>query len=244
MNPRLASSVFAGIAAAALQQTAHGQVVNADFNSADLSSPTYSGLGVAPGVGTIWNGLGITNNNTAQTFSSLVDSFGVTTSIGLTLQKTGSFDDFFGPQAFNTAAGLMRDYASVDSFNPAVAATRTLVISGLLPSISYDLYLFGAGNEVSQNTIFNVGASTQATTGPSVGTGSLTLGEDYVVFASVTPNGLGEITVTWGNDITDALPSKYGIFNGLQIVAIPEPGTLALAGLGAVGLAFLRRRRA
>jgi hypothetical protein len=67
-----------------------------------------------------------------------------------------------------------------------------------------------------------------------------------VLFSGLTANGSGDITVS---EIGASSYTGNGfdapVFNGFQLVSVPEPSALAIFGLGvtACGLLMLRRRK-
>jgi hypothetical protein len=132
------------------------------------------------------------------------------------------------------------------SANPMGVATLQNVASG-----SYDLFLYGANYDNSRGASFTVSSGTflgglsstinDNTSGPA---NTFILGDNYVEAVGVTPDVNGNITIDWGavsNPFSGL--SGEGDFNGLQLVATPEPGTMAILGLGMAGVFLLRRRR-
>jgi hypothetical protein len=129
--------------------------------------------------------------------------------------------------------------------------TRTFSFAGLNPSFTYDLYLFGLGDFNAPGTEFtvtdNVGTTSQSTTGWSgmvtSGTGAVPwqLGKSYVVFTGLTPTVSGSMNGTWADSV--AKPGESAGFNGFQLVAVPEPSSLAGLGVIGIGLAAVIRRR-
>jgi hypothetical protein len=58
---------------------------------------------------------------------------------------------------------------------------------------------------------------------------------------SATPNSSGEILINIGPGPNNNNANHFTYLNVLEINTVPEPGSLALAGLG--GLLLLRRKR-
>lgn len=130
--------------------------------------------------------------------------------------------------------------------NPMGVATLHNVAAG-----TYDLFLYGANYDNTRGASFSVssgtflgGISSTINTGSGGPATSFVLGQTYVEAIGVTPDVNGDITIDWGavTNPNSGL-SGEGDFNGLQLVLVPEPGTLAICGLGIAGLLLARRRR-
>jgi hypothetical protein len=119
-----------------------------------------------------------------------------------------------------------------------------------VPAGTYDLYLYGANYDDDRGARFIVGGQTvaiynnPAVDGAHPGT-NYDLGANYTVFHSVTPDGSGTISGTWDGQFTNPFTgqSGEGDFNGLQLVLVPEPTSVALMGLGVAGMLIVRRRK-
>ena len=246
--------------------TINAQVINVDFQPGGAgggSSSNYTGQGayLDPGNNT-WNhiapstdgsfnggaGTGGFFNFSGDPLHSgpLVDDTGAATGISLDVFK-GAPDGAFAvstssgtyPNIATNAAALMSDY--LISMNRSASNPLFVNINGLSTNATYDLYLYGAGDQSIRNTSFTIaGFGTQTTTGVPGGAHSLTLGEDYVVFSNVTAAAgfIGVGYYSGGN-------STEGEFNGFQLVVVPEPttGSLVLAAIFASGTLLKFRRR-
>ncbi len=251
----LAALVSIAIATEALADTID---INVDINGGHASgnaSGTYSGAG--PGGGGTWNtltildlnaGTGVNRTFTGQTANDIgnpnppnydtqvtgpfVYTDGSTAS-SLTITTAGfnSSDDPGGPNAL-LAAYLVQNNAN----NPGSAV---LTISGLTGS-QYDVYVFGSNSGGNAGGTFTVnGSAAQSTTGAPFGdTPPFVLGRDYVEFTNVVASG-GTIAITAANGGT---LGPVGVLNGFQLVAVPEPSTLALLAVGLIASVGLARR--
>ena len=247
-------------------------VVNIDFglhgdHPGGATSVGYSGVAAAPDAGTTWNNVEVVDNNAFHgppgefgwwsanvSQSNLLSSTGVVTPIGVDVigvgePNTGAFGILAGSSNLGAVAtdapDLMRDYLI------GFSQPRQVVLNGFVPGTSVDLYLYGAGDTLNRDTVFSIsdvnGPHSAATTGTITADGNspvahtLTLGGDYVILPGMVADGSGIITINYFH----ADGSGEGPFNGLQAVyaAIPEPGTLALAGVAfAAALAWKRKR--
>jgi len=221
--------------------TAMAQTMNVDFGSTDGASGAYVGTAVAPDLGTVWNGVTpAANVTTFATYTSdaLVDSLGNPTAATVTVNNSWVYD---GAADSAIAPTLMWDYA----FSQSAGATAnfTFSIDGLTPGGIYDLYLYS--DTGAQRTTFDIGGDIKNVVNTSAQS-TWNLGGNYQLYSGLTAAG-GSIAVTvYGNDV-DPITLEgafYGVVNGFQVVAVPEPSTIILLATGLFGIiAFAWRKR-
>jgi PEP-CTERM motif len=220
----------------------------------------YVGPGAYTGttVNDFWNGFGLeTSGNTPYPSSGLLsDSTGTPTTISYSINYSGNSGGLYlnPPLVQNGQPGFLLGEAA-NSGGSGSFGTLTLdnVAAG-----SYDLYLYGANYDGDRGAVFTVsngtgGAPTAVggytqTINPNTSGGSgplttFTLGGDYVEFTGVTPDASGNIDITWTQGANDNSGGGEGDFNGMSLVAVPEPSALAFLGLGIAGLIVARRRK-
>lgn len=224
MKATTTASTLAATFLLASLTTGFAAVVNIDINNG--SSPTFSGVGAAPDLGTTWNSVNNPATGQGGTFSSgpLVDSNNNLTTI------TFSAGVAEGSSSWSGGGDLFND--GIRAFN---GNSASFTVGGLNSALTYNIYLYSSnGSGTGEGARFTIsGYGTQNVTGNAGGPGYV-LNDNYIVFSGIT--GVTSLSGTYTNN-TD----PHGPFNGLQIEAIPEPSAALLGGLGL--LALLRRRR-
>ena len=207
--------------------SANAATINVNFGVAKTEADLFGPVG---SIGETWNQAG-----TGTFDTDLSDSAGAVT----TIDWAFSGSSFTGNGNWNSATTIeMLESA----FFQSDGNTRTLTLSGLDAGKTYDLYI----GSFDQNSWTNAPMSfsttnTTTTVGPQVASNTLgtpwTLDNNYVLFEGLVANGSDEIAIS-GVKVS----GDHGMWNGFQLVeVIPEPGTAALMGFGA--LTLMRRRR-
>jgi hypothetical protein len=267
---QIRTSLLALGAAVAIPSAVGAQVVNfhdanngVDWSGNDPDNGTwnnrvYIGQGAYPDPGNnVWNGFGGAGPGDPLTASTGPNKTSSGAATPITLDTSYGFDNgalFYNYPTQgtpgNTAQGqpsfVLGQAAVVNGANPLGTFALHHVPTG-----TYNLYLFGANFDNDRGASFTVGSGTplggfSSTMNLKNGSPSnaFVLGANYVEFVGVAPNGNGDIIGTWGavtNTVTGQ--SGEGDFNGLQLVRVPEPASLALLALGSAGVLALRRRR-
>lgn len=230
------------LAALALAPVASALTINFSTHHSDDDGTVTSALlagpnGVAAGLET-WN---LNNFNDGASQSSLLDSAGATTGVGVSFVDLGGPDDW----GYNSALKLL--WRSGRQFYNGPGNAGSFSITGLDVGGIYDLWI--ATSHIGSTTVGDWTTANANTTGPSVvldNTGNESNGAtwvqgvNYVFFDDVVVDGTGKITMT--EHLTTLNGSRVG-FNGFQLVsAVPEPSAALLAGFGLLGLLHRRRR--
>jgi hypothetical protein len=255
-SPRKGFHVALAILGLALASTAPAVVVQ-DFESGigpngfifgdSARIGTYAGIAPFAGAGQLMlttfgsnasDGGGITGGGNAVLVAALNTSLGLPNGTiqalapaGSTPITEGSGYSFTLPTTLNvgdvvsfsynflTADGLHQDFAFAVLLNTATQATTSILLANALTTP-----LPGTGGNASSP--FNAGTG-------------------YLTSAGFTIAAAGNYQISFG--VIDANNNQLGsglLLDNITVTSVPEPSTLALAGLGALGVAgFLRRRK-
>lgn len=163
---------------------------------------------------------------------------------GITLKSSGYAGSFY----YSSAAygywngSSIRNLMSSYMYTPSTTATR-FTFSGLSATQLYDIYVYTQSDVNGERLSVSLNGDTQAETAASSianTNGQLILNTNYLVFSNKNAMSGGVMTV----DVSK-FAGANAVINGIQIVAVPEPGMLLLGGLAAAsgGAGFWWRRR-
>jgi len=234
----------------------------ARFDDAPKIEDLGAGQGPHASTGTIWNRIDPDENGGLAFTTPIQDSQGNDT--GLTLGAgPGGLTNSNDGHANGIASSVVdnQGWRVSEQFN----AEASLAITGLDPTKLYNVYVIGANADGSANRFgFADDNTVVANASPpftdpliqwfsSTGnnpTSSFVQGDNFLLFENLKPtqgtggiydgrlnNGVGTIAIAFGGGSSGNVTQ----FAGFQLVEVPEPGSLALLGLG--GLAMLGRRR-
>jgi hypothetical protein len=152
-----------------------------------------------------------------------------------------------------TPSWLLTSAAVVNGGSPGVGTAANPLGSFTLHNVasgSYNLFLYGQNYDATRGAAFFLNTTNGGTAVGGItmtlNTGNrstFVLGDNYVEFLNVHPDSGGNIFGFWGavsNSISGL--SGEGDFNGLQLVAVPEPSVMGILGIGVFGW-FARRNR-
>ncbi|QDU89228.1 hypothetical protein Pla175_26150 [Pirellulimonas nuda] len=228
---------LAAVAAICIGGLADAQtLVSIDFDPNDAAQANvFTGEAAATGFGATQTWNGVSHNQMQAGTGLLVDSTNTLT--GVSFQSVLANETGRGSGAFvnaqelggvsQTYAALMGDYSYIRGTN----GTRTVTISGLIPASTYDLYLYGQGDQTSQFSGFTIGAERKVTSydpgAPAGNDGLLAEGIEYVKFTGVPATAAGQLVIVQDNG-QQAASNDFGGWNGFQILGAFAPPPVPL----------------
>jgi hypothetical protein len=222
--------------------TSQAEVISWNLNNWG-DSPT----GASPTAGVVavpyWNDSWLDGDNTIN----LRDSTGLATTLDIgTASSSGTWSIGFVHVGLD-ADGTMNREMLKGYLNGNGAASTSLTLSQI-PYASYEVYVYFASDDSAR-----VGTVTDGTTTYSFGMLDNMIAGSNALFAQTTDtgllfpeanyavfSGLSGDSQTFSTSFMNA--GEYGGISAFQVVAVPEPSSFALAGVGLAGLLICRRR--
>ncbi|RXK85152.1 PEP-CTERM sorting domain-containing protein [Chlorobaculum sp. 24CR] len=214
--------------------------INVNYTS--IGGGGYTGAAEIGKAGDTWNTIGLGRSTSIDnTTSNLFDVNGDAT--GVSVRTTGTADDIGGWVATGgdvngfhgtSYEGLMDGYL----FAYGATAGGTITFSGLSAGTPYDVYLYSEGDSATDGRQLGVTVNgSYYTTSPSVAVAdSFIAGQNYLLIHATT-DAIGNLAIGYNQAALEAN------INGVQIAAVPEPGTIVLLGVGGLAVAALKKRK-
>ena len=236
----LAALVFGVVAA--LPTASQAEIIGVNLTGMNQTSlDATDTTGVVPQAN--WNNAA----NASGTLAGLVDATAASTGASLTYSGSGTWASGSG-----TASANLKLYDGyIDTIPTSTPSLSTFTFSSL-PSAAYNVIIYSMGDHNDRPASFSVNGS------PSiylVGDNALTATQFAASFVRATATSLGGAGETGNYVEFDNVSSAGGItivatpqnfraaINGIQLVAasVPEPATLGLIAVAALGLLIRRR---
>jgi hypothetical protein len=223
---------------------------NVDANSTISGASQYAGVVSAP----YWNNTWASKNNgngnatgSSVTWNNLFDNTGANSGVSVT---STTFPDGYWNYYSVLGSGVVSD--ANGTYNNLLLngydnySANNITISAI-PYAQYDLYVYFTASAAGRAGTLTVGSTTYdfSTMGSAANGGAnavFTLttdttganpSADYAVFSGLTGSS---------QTLAAAIPDWGGIAGWQIVEEVPEPGTMALAGMGGLALLQMKRR--
>lgn len=221
-----------------------GQVLNVEFGPPGID---YSGLGAAPDTGTVWNYAVVPGTTYYNLTGAILDISNLrysdgTAASGITITSSTSVASWIEGPGLLGSRIYTQHGPNENPSNPnggprsGYGYPFSLTISGLNPNQTYDLYCYGSNPGYA--TTYTVGTTSDYAYGYS-GEFPFTQHINYGLLTGLTPtNGNGTLVINLTTYGSSTLPdiSALQLLPEPSVSRIPEPASLTLLGIGAVGL--------
>ena len=229
---RAVCAAFSIIALLTLVTAAQAAVISVDWDTNPTNLAATDVAGAVPVNN--WNVFTTSGNQT-----NLNDNSGTATTADFTTSIL-----LFGPSGGGVGSpfpagpdhNMMKEVVFDNAANVDPAAFITYLSFSQVPYSVFDLYIYSSANVSDRTATFRIGSDTEVkgTGNPS----TFVQGQNYVLFSGLTASSFNvEARANAGTGFPQV------VFNGFQIVEVPEPSSLSMLLGGFVGLCRIARKR-